>query len=81
MVLFFDGVVRPRVKQLVFQSGIDYGIPTTYRNDETEICEEVCEADLSVYDLESGEEFTYEVNRVDFYTNWPEDSTEYSIWP
>ena len=34
MILFSEGVVRPRVKHLLFHSGGNYSLPTKYRDSE-----------------------------------------------
>ena len=60
MILFSEGVVKPRVKHLLFHSGVDYGLPTKY-NDMMgggpmmgpglgSMCTDECEASFTIKD-------------------------------
>ena len=56
MILFSEGVVKPRVKHLLFHSGVDYGLPTKYREPmmmdpgSGSRCTDECEANFTIKD-------------------------------
>ena len=54
MILFSEGVVKPRVKHLLFNSGVDYGLPTKYREpmmmDPGSMCTDECDKSFTIKD-------------------------------
>ena len=45
---FIDGVIKPRVKQLLFHSGENYSLPTEYS--EGNMCTGECETHFTIQD-------------------------------
>ena len=63
LVLFMEGVVKPRLKQLLFHSGSEPVLPTSYNDEmlDEDGCPDVCEIKNTITDDSLETEYKYSI--------------------